>query len=114
LGRPFFGSDRDRLFHDYPVTRYVGPDAPLYNGAVTTSSVRPFLTFGGYDYPVDLAVPRGPWPNSQGFGVRPPLPGSGPARPFPLSPLVPANSGGNRIGGTGTLMQTSSNRITHQ
>jgi hypothetical protein len=114
MGRPFFGSDRDRLFHDYPVTRYVGPDAPLYNGAVTTSSVRPFLTFGGYDYPVDLAVRRGPWPNSQGFGVRPPLLGSGPARPFPLSPLVPANSGGNRIGGTGTLMQTSSNRITHQ
>jgi hypothetical protein len=76
--------------------------------------VRPFLTFGGYDYPVDLAVRRGPWPNRQGFAAKPPLSGGGPARPFPPSPLVPANSGGNRIGGTGTLMQTSSSRITHQ
>jgi hypothetical protein len=116
--------DRDRLFGDYSTTKYIGPNAPLYSGSVTNSNVRPFSTFGGYRYPTDIAVRAGNplIGNRRGHTghhasatpgqlptVRPrPVHGPAPRR------FVPANSGGARIGGTGTLMQGGANRISHQ
>lgn len=112
--------NRDRLFPDYSITKYIGPNAPLYNGAVTNSNVRPFQTFGGYRYPTELAVrtgnplafsPRGSYGHRPAMAPgqqRPVHRAAGPGR------LVPANSAGARIGGTGILMQGGTNRISHQ
>ena len=119
--------DRDRLFGDFSTMNYIGPNAPLYSGAVTNSNVRPFSTFGGYRFPTELAVRAGTpltsaWRNGKGHhpvaaaGVG--RDGRPVVRPVPgvASPrrLVPANSAGARVGGTGTLMQGGANRISHQ
>jgi len=119
--------DRDRLFGDFSTMSYIGPNAPLYSGAVTNTNVRPFSTFGGYRFPTELAVRAGtPLAGGRkdrmahlpagapgmGRGGRPvvrPVPGVVPQRR-----LVPANSAGARVGGTGTLMQGGANRISHR
>lgn len=116
--------DRDRLFGDYSTTKYIGPNAPLYSGSITNSNVRPFSTFGGYRYPTDIAVRAGNPLIGHGrrtAGHRPAVsPGEYPiVRPRPVhgpAPrrYVPANSGGARVGGTGTLMQGGASRISHQ
>jgi hypothetical protein len=116
--------DRDRLFGDYSIRKYIGPNAPLYSGSITNSNVRPFSTFGGYRYPTDIAVRAGSPLIGNGrshMGHRPAMsPGEYPiARPRPVhgpAPrrFVPANSAGARVGGTGTLMQGGANRISHQ
>jgi len=112
--------DRDRLFGDYSTTKYIGPNAPLYSGSVTNSNVRPFSTFGGYRYPTDLAVRAGnqlAFSPRSAYGHRPAM-APGQQRPVHRAAgprrLVPANSAGARIGGTGTLMQGGANRISHK
>jgi len=114
--------NRDRLFPDFSTTKTIGPNAPLYNGAVTNSNVRPFSTFGGYRYPTELAVRAGSPVVGHRYGAighRPAVsPGYPPImRPMPAPAhrrLVPANSAGAHVGGTGTLMQGGSNRISHR
>jgi hypothetical protein len=115
--------DRDVLFGDFSTRKYIGPNAALYNGSVTNSNVRPFATFGGYQYPTELAVLTGNASNHRSYGRHmgsrsTMAPGQRPmARPMAgpaAQRFVPANSGGARIGGTGTLMQGSSNRISHR
>lgn len=67
-------------------------------------NVASFLTFGGYRFPVDASrAPRQGWHGPQ----------FGPYRPQGGAPAYRGNSGGARIGGTGTLMQVPSSRISH-
>ena len=49
-----------------------------------------------------------PGDGTNGRPIVRPVPGAVPRR------LVPANSGGARVGGTGTLMQGGANRISHK
>jgi hypothetical protein len=124
LAKRVYQWDRDRLFGDYSTRSYIGPNAALYNNAVTNSNVRSFSTFGGYRYPTELAVRAGNPLIGHGngsMGHRASM-AAGERRPTMVRPmptpagqrLVPANSAGARIGGTGTLMQGGSNRISHQ
>lgn len=117
-----FQWNQDRLFGDFSTTKYIGPNAALYGDGVTNTNVRSFLTFGGYSYPTELATRAGHplvgLPSGK-MGYRPTMaPGHRPVvRPMPGQAhrrLVPANSAGARIGGTGTLIQGGANRISHR